>query len=366
MNKIILATLGLIFALSACVPTSKYQEAQQATRDNQNTIDEQNVEIAQLQDRIAQLEKDLADRDKQIDALAADTALAGVRNRTLSNRLSVLENDLRALAAKMGDVPEYRSLMNHLSQMQDELVSASDKLVDSEKSLEDQKRLLAEANQALTDSENALAQSQNDLANKQQQIQDQQLALATAKRDNEQQAEQIAQQAARLAELEAALQAKDQAMADLKTKITNALSGFTSDELNVVHRDGRVYVSLEEKLLFASGQYDVNEKGTSAIKQIAQVLSTISDDISVDVEGHTDNVPLRGTVIADNWDLSAKRATSVVRILIAGGVDSSRVQAIGRGDTAPIASNDTAEGRTKNRRTEIILSPKLDAILSNL
>ena len=357
----------------ACVPTSKYQQAQQATRDKQNKIEAQNVQIDQLKKRISQLEKDLKAAQAAQDKLAQDTALAGVRNRTLQNRLAVLENDIQMLASKTGDVPEYRALMQHLMQMQDELATSEDKLLDKTKDVEAQKRKLAEANNALAESERQLQLSNDELANKSKTIASQQSELDTKNKTIVSQQDaldkakgDIERQAALLREMEAALKAKDSAMVALRNKIASALTDFNSDELTVNHRDGKVYVSLEEKLLFASGKYDVNNKGISALRQIASVLKNVGDQMNIMVEGHTDNVPLHGQVIEDNWDLSVKRATSVLRVLVAGGVDRKQVQATGRADTAPVASNDTDEGRRKNRRTEIILAPKIDQILNSI
>ncbi len=353
------ACVVVLMSMASCVPTSKYQEQQKASSNKQKTIESQQVQIEQLKKNIAQLKADMVAMQKSNDNLTADTTLAGVRNRTLSNRLSVLENDLRTLAAKMGDVPEYRSLMQHLGQMQDELTDSQDKLLDSEKAVEAQRKRLQEANDALQQSQEQLRQSSDNLEKKNKQIADQQIEIATARRD-------IEMQAARLREMEAALRQKDSAMVQLRNSIAGALRGFNPDELTVVHRDGKVYVSLEEKLLFASGKYDVNEKGRNAISKIAQVLTTTDEQIEINVEGHTDNVPLRGDIIADNWDLSVKRATSVVRILVSGGLPATRLQAVGRADTMPIASNDTDDGRRRNRRTEIILSPKIDYLLSKV
>lgn len=358
-NRFLLPAIGSLLLMSACVPTSKFQQCQKATADNQRKVEARDVTISQLRTQLAELNSDLDDLRKGSQALAQDTALAGVRNRTLSNRLDVLQNDLAALAAKMGDVPEYRSLMSHLSQMQDELATSTDKLISSSRSLEQQKAALAEANKSLSESEQQLEQSKADLADKTQQIASQQRELEASQAE-------IERQAKRLRELESQLKAKDEAMANLKNTIAKALVDFSSDELNVEHKDGKVYVSLEEKLLFESGQYEVNNKGVAAIRKIAAVLKDVTTDVDIAVEGHTDNVPLRGQVIQDNWDLSAKRATSVLRILVAGGVPESRVQAIGRADTNPVADNSTADGRCKNRRTEIVLTPKIDQILTAL
>jgi chemotaxis protein MotB len=140
---------------------------------------------------------------------------------------------------------------------------------------------------------------------------------------------------------------------------------FKSNELTVTTKNGRVYVSLQESLLFPSGSAVVNPKGKEALGQLAQVLNT-NPDINVLIEGHTDSIPIRGR-FEDNWALSVARATSIVRILTdTYGVDPTRVTAAGRSKYEPVDTNDTPEGRAHNRRTEIILEPKLDELMQLL
>jgi chemotaxis protein MotB len=129
-------------------------------------------------------------------------------------------------------------------------------------------------------------------------------------------------------------------------------------------KDGKVYVSLEEKLLFASGKWDVSPEGTAALKDVAKVLEK-NPDINVLIEGHTDNVPLTGqNQVKDNWDLSAMRATSIVKILLANSkINPKRLVASGRGEYLPLLPNTTSANKAGNRRTEIILTPKLDELL---
>lgn len=148
--------------------------------------------------------------------------------------------------------------------------------------------------------------------------------------------------------------------------IRNALLGFQSDELSVEIRNGKVYVSMSDKLLFKSGSASVETKGKEAIKVLAEVLQK-NLDIDILVEGHTDNIPIRTAVYRDNWDLSVARATSIVRILTEDfKIDPVRLTASGKGEFMPRATNATPEGRASNRRTEIILSPKLDEIMKLL
>jgi chemotaxis protein MotB len=156
---------------------------------------------------------------------------------------------------------------------------------------------------------------------------------------------------------------KDSTTANLNNVLRSALFGFTSDELSIEIKDGKVYVSMSDNLLFKSGSADVESKGKDAIKVLAEVLSK-NKDIDILVEGHTDNVPIKTTVFKDNWDLSVGRATSIVRLLTSTyKIQSKRITASGRGEFVPKESNDTEAGRAKNRRTEIILSPKLDEIM---
>ena len=148
--------------------------------------------------------------------------------------------------------------------------------------------------------------------------------------------------------------------------VKNALMGFNSDELSVMEKDGKVYVAMSDKLLFESGSARVDKRGEEALAKLAEVL-TKQADIDVNIEGHTDDKPIKTAQFKDNWDLSVIRATSVVRILIEKyNVGSLQVYPSGRGEYMPIADNSTTEGRSKNRRTEIIISPKLDKLLELL
>ena len=167
----------------------------------------------------------------------------------------------------------------------------------------------------------------------------------------------------RINELEGLIAAKDAKMNALKTAVSNALTNFEGKGLTVEQREGKVYVSMENKLLFSSGSWAVNSEGRKAVQQLGTVLAQ-NPDIAVLIEGHTDNVPYGGTgQLNDNWDLSTKRATSIVQILQENkGIDQQNLTAAGRGEFAPIAENSTAEGKAKNRRIEVILTPKLDEI----
>lgn len=173
--------------------------------------------------------------------------------------------------------------------------------------------------------------------------------------------ERIAAQQKKLAELQAVIDKQRAITEQLHQSISKALMGFDSDELSVSVKNGKVYVSLQEKLLFPSGSARVDPRGKQALAKVAQVLNA-NPDISVDIEGHTDSIPIRGR-FQDNWDLSLARAASVVRILTEDyHVDPTRVVASGHSKYDPVDSNSTEEGRAHNRRTDIILSPNLDKL----
>jgi len=172
----------------------------------------------------------------------------------------------------------------------------------------------------------------------------------------------IAEQAKRLIRLQNVTQSQRDVMSKLKNSIADALMNYKTDELYVYIKDGKVYVSLAENLLFKSGSDVVDPKGKEALKSLAQVLNN-TNDISVMIEGHTDNVPIKTQLFKDNWDLSTARATSIVRILTNDfSFDSNRITASGRGQFHPVKTNETDEGRAGNRRTEVILSPDLKVI----
>ncbi len=167
----------------------------------------------------------------------------------------------------------------------------------------------------------------------------------------------------RVDELEGLIAAKDAKMQALKNAISKALRNFEGKGLTVEERNGKVYISMENKLLFESGSWAVGSQGRKAVKQLGKVLAQ-NPDIAVLIEGHTDNVPYTGNAqLSGNWDLSTKRATAIVNILLENNqIDPQNLTAAGRGEYAPVASNDTGEGKSKNRRIEVILTPKLDEI----
>ena len=180
------------------------------------------------------------------------------------------------------------------------------------------------------------------------------------------QRETLAERERTINELRAIIQAQNDLVNNLLRQVTDALTGFSSDELTVVMRDGKVYVAMSDKLLFRPGSADVDGRGKEALAILANVLTT-QPEIDIFIEGHTDSMPIRTARFADNWDLSVIRATSVVRILTAEyNVNPTQIIPSGRSQYFPVDDNATVDGRSKNRRTEIILSPKLDKLFQML
>jgi chemotaxis protein MotB len=229
-------------------------------------------------------------------------------------------------------------LANQINKLQNEMSSINKKM----NSLNNQNMQLGQQTET---QQNQLSASEKTLQQQQQSIKDQQLS--------------IQQQQQRLQRLQELLTQQKNQSDQLKNKMTEALKGFNSSDLSVVQKNGKVYVSLSENLLFPSGSAVVNPKGVDALSKLAAVLN-LNGDVAVNIEGHTDSIPIRGKY-QDNWDLSTARANSIVRILANNyKVDPIRVVASGHSFFDPLASNSTTEGRAKNRRTEIILTPKLD------
>jgi len=174
--------------------------------------------------------------------------------------------------------------------------------------------------------------------------------------------QQLQEEQQRLAQMRQLMDQQRQAIENLRKRMVDALVNFRPEELTVSVKNGKVYVSLQESLLFPSGSAAVNPRGKEALSKLAQALNT-NPDINVLIEGHTDSIPIKGRY-EDNWALSTARSTAIVRILTdTYGVDPVRVTASGRSKYEPVDTNETAEGRARNRRTEIILAPKLDELM---
>ncbi|MEY4003664.1 MAG: hypothetical protein RIT07_1706 [Bacteroidota bacterium] len=305
--------------MTACVTKKKYQELENSKKE--------------LEEK---LNKKIGDCESQ--------------SAEYLGRISELDGNIAALDNRIGKLHD--SLGNcrvRLSENQDYIRSLGDRLD------EQKKRLAAEL-----DTKNKTLQTKElELNNALAKAEEERIMLENMRKDLE-------KTVARVRVLENELSRKDSAVKALKDEIAKALAGFDELDIKVEYRNGKVYVSLAEKLLFKSGSTSVDPKGQEALLKLAAALNK-KPDVSVTVEGHTDNKPMNGEKIKDNWDLSVLRATSIVRIMTEDGkMSAKRVTASGRAANAPIADNESVEGRAKNRRTEIILTPKLDKIFEIL
>lgn len=307
-------------------------------------------------------QKSEAERERFSD----ENQALNVKNNELDSKIKVAQADVdRLLADSLRLSQEYKALNEEQSSLKTryaDLELAQNSLVSSSsvetkkllKQLQDNQIELQRREDALRELERRLNQRKRDLDKMQSDVAAMQTDLEARN--------------ARLLELEKMLSRKDSLSAALRNKVSDALLGFEGKGLTVSVRNGKVYVSLEEKLLFKSGSWEVDPKGAEAIKKLADVLA-VNPDINVMIEGHTDDVPYngKGQQVSDNWDLSVKRATSIVRIILQNKkIDAKRVVASGRSEFLPVDAAKTPEARQKNRRTEIILTPKLDELLNIL
>ena len=218
-------------------------------------------------------------------------------------------------------------------------------------------------NQRITGQSQDLTRANNLLAARTKELNDKEAAFAAKENALKAKQAEIEQQEAATRQ---ALEAKEKELNQLRTSLNNALVGFADKGLNVETRDGKVYVSMESKLLFPSASWTVSKEGVDAIKMLAKVLEE-NKDLNIMVEGHTDNAAYKGsTAVKDNWDLSVMRATSIVKLLLQNGpgIDPARIEACGHAEFAPKVANDTPANKALNRRTEIILTPKMSDILN--
>ena len=217
-------------------------------------------------------------------------------------------------------------------------------------------------NRDLTKAHQALQQRSRQLADKQRDLKAKEDQLLSQQRDLQQREEQMLQNQRAIGQ---ALEVKQRELEQLKGAVASALVGYKDKGLNVETKDGKVYVSMEDKLLFASGSWTVSPQGIGALKTLARILED-NPDLTIMVEGHTDNDPFRGTAaVKDNWDLSVMRATAIVKQLLRQGpaINPARVVAAGHAEYSPKVKNTTAANKARNRRTEIILTPRLGEVM---
>jgi chemotaxis protein MotB len=325
MKKMIVA-MALLAGMQACVPSKQYKELQAKQQECEEERASLTSSNRTLSAENEELSADLANLQKRMSDLTQDTIYLGKRHRQTQAKYQEL--------TKLND-----DLMDKLNKIRKEGDMENRELLD-----------------ALRDTQLDLQRREDDLRELEE------LLNAKEKRLNDLETE-LQKREARVKELEDIIAQKDAAVRALKDRIAQALMGFKDKGLTVEQRNGKIYVSLEAKLLFPSGSTVVNAEGKQALVDLANVVKE-EKDITILVEGHTDTDPLNGSgAIKDNWDLSVMRATSVVRIMTEeGGMDEVMLTAAGRGEYMPVADNSTPEGKAKNRRIEIILTPNLDRL----
>jgi chemotaxis protein MotB len=326
-NSIGIGLAIIAILLSSCVTGRKYKSLQDISKQYMNERDEYKTESIDLSMSNKELESKLALLEKEAGTLREDLAKAQADRDKASEDYNVLlskYNDLQNAQEALisGNVKETRALLTELQIAQQNLQNKEDLLRQLEQNLDAKKATLDE------------------------------LTFELDKRN------------ARMLELEQILAAQQKLVKELKDKVSAALLGFENNGLTVTMKNGKVYVSLDEKLLFKSASWDIDANGRNALKKLAGVLEK-NPDIQITIEGHTDDVPYNpgNNVLIDNWDLSVKRATTVVRVLLEGSsIDPKRLTASGRSEYLPVDARKVVDARQKNRRTEIILTPNLDEL----
>ena len=312
MKKNSTIILLIAFVLAACVPQKKYNELMALKLQN---------------------ESDLAERTEQLNSAIRDIAELDARVKELMDDTTSLGEDIRSRSKKLADLEEqygqldehYKNLLGSSGRLNREVAQQSEQLLALRENLDQTRRL-------------------NDS-----------LSLNLEEREK------------KVKELEMILANKEKAVEDLRSRIQNALLNFKENDLTVQVKNGKVYVSLAEELLFASGSTQVDAKGQQALTQLANAIKD-QKDLNILVEGHTDNVPIsrKSQYMQDNWDLSVMRATSITKLLTRNGVSPNQITASGRAEFTPVAANDSPQNKAKNRRTEIIITPNLDELFKIL
>ena len=323
MNK--LPKFVLILSLCsfiACVPARKLEELQLSYNNLQSQYDEMKILKEFGDTSLIELQAEYSAMTKQWNALKNECEQQRIAYEKTQASYELLNKN-------------YKELVNSNENTKNDLRYELDRL---DKQLDDKKRELFTK----------------------------EASLLAKEKEAEELAQSLKDREFRVNELESKLAAQESAVNELKEKLTNSLIGYQNSGISVIQKNGKVYVSLDNSLLFKSGKTDIDWKGKTALLKVAESLQNLSD-FDIMVEGHTDNVPMKSSTIQDNWDLSVLRATSVVRYLSTEGkLDPIKIIPSGRSKYVPIDAENTAEARAKNRRIEIILSPKLDTIMDIL
>ena len=318
-TKTVVAIIILAISMSSCVSSRKFNELEASYMESQADNRSLNSRLEFVLEENARMSEELAALRIRVERLSEDTLAMGQRLRRQQQAYDQYVRQTEALME--GKTEETRQIMARLQITQEDLQRREDELARATREMEQKER---ELNALMAD---------------------------------------VMEKELRVNELEEILQRQDAIVESLRLTISNALLGFRDNGLSVDIRNGKVYVSMEESLLFATGSTRVDAQGERALSELARVLAQ-NPDINIMIEGHTDDVPFRpGGPIQDNWELSVLRATAIVRILLKHAeIDPSRLMAAGRGEFHPIDPSDTPEARRKNRRTEIILTPQLDEL----
>jgi len=327
MNKYLAVTLVTLLPavfLTSCVPGKKFREVQNTSRQNMIDRDDFKAENLTLSMQNREIESKISALEKEMSKSRQDLTLAEIERNKAKDELNLISE-------------RYNNLQN----AQEDLIRGN---------VSETKKLLAELQAAqlnLRQKEDIMRQLEQSMDLKKVSLDE--LTLELEKKN------------IKLAELEKILDAQKKLVSDLKNKVSEALLGFENNGLTVTNKNGKVYVSLEEKLLFKTASWDIDANGRNALRKLAGVLEK-NPAIQVTIEGHTDNVPYNpgSGQLKDNWDLSVKRATTVVRVLLEGSkINPGRLTAAGRSQYVPVEASDTPDARQKNRRTDIILMPDL-------
>jgi chemotaxis protein MotB len=340
INKGLLTVFIISAILSSCVPARVHNEC----KISQERCLEENAKLAEELNKMKLSHNDMLEEYERLQkdhkGIVKDTAILGSAWRREISKNEQLNKTYELLLQKNKEL--LSTNQTETAKLQAELEKTQERLIKKEDVLNKMELELLSLKSELEKLEEQLK------------IKEQNLAIA---------AKDLQQKEKRVYELQRVLTEKDSIVNALKNKVATALYSFSDKGLSVEERNGKVYVSMENKLLFSSGSAQVGSEGEKALIELAKLLE-INEDINILVEGHTDDVPYKGSgQIKDNWDLSVLRATTIVRILVDNSkIDPKRLTAAGRSKYIPVAEGTSAEARAKNRRTEIILTPKLDEL----
>ena len=329
MRFLTLFTALSILSMFSCVTPKIYNDLVEENETNKKNIIQNSKKLLKLENEISFKKNEINNKKKRIRSLKSDSVDMRMSYSSLQNKHEDLKNTYDLLVSSSTrssseKAREIKNLLEQLDQSRTDLYTKENKLNKISASLEDKEAKLINA--------------QDELRLRSQ----------------------------RVLELEKLISKKDSMVSSLKNSISNALVGLEGEGLTVVQKNGKVYISLEEQLLFASGKYEINEEGKLALKKLSDVLA-LQSDLDILVEGHTDSIPYNRGQLKDNWDLSVMRSTSVIKIMLQNKLlKPDQLTAAGKAEFVPIKSNNTSEGRSVNRRIEMILTPNLDDLFDLL